>query len=214
MSWKSTGHRALFLELDLASHSSVKAAAELLQAPEIKLDILINNAGVMNSPKATTTDGANSRTLSLLLSLPEDTDSAKAKLSQWRFIRVSLPRVIGGPACRKMSPFDLYNQSKFADVVIAFEFARRYGLGKGKVVSMAVHPGLIASSQYNSPTVMKLLSYLTCTPAEGALTSLYAATSPETANANGKYLMAWTRIGKPHPKTTARFDRGTGLICQ
>jgi len=106
-----------------------------------------------------------------------------------------------GPERRKMKPLDLYNQSKFANVVIACEFARRYG-DQG-IVSTALHPGLIVTNlgRTMSPTVVKLVGYVSYNSKQGALTSLYAATSPEALNANGKYFIPWARIGKPHPGT-------------
>jgi len=211
-----TGNEALFLELDLANLSSVKASALAFQQMESKLDVLINNAGVMlPDPKALTADGYDLQfginaighwyfTQLLIPQLTAAGSSRIVNLSSHGHILIdgmNWDTFRDGPARQKAKPLDLYNQSKFANVIIASEFARRYA-DKG-IVSTSVHPGLIVTSlgRSMSRNVVKLVGYLSYDSAHGALTPLYAATSPETANANGKYLIPWARIGKPHPGT-------------
>jgi retinol dehydrogenase 12 len=53
-----------------------------------------------------------------------------------------------------------------------------------------------------SRTVVKLAAYFSYNSAQGALTTLWAATSPETAHANGKYLIPWARFGQAHANAT------------
>lgn len=213
---KATGNKALFLELNLASLSSVKAAAQAFQRLESKLDVLINNAGVMiPDPNALTIEGYDLQFgLNVVgpyyftrLLIPQLTAAGSARIVtlsshghilvdgiKWETIR-------DGPERQKTKPLDLYNQSKFANVVVACEFARRYG-DKG-IVSTSLHPGLIVTNlgRTMSPTVVKIVGYLSYNSTQGALTSLYAATSPEALNANGKYLIPWARVGKAHPNT-------------
>ncbi|KAF7330985.1 NAD(P)-binding protein [Mycena venus] len=211
---QATGNKALFIELNLSSLSSVKAAAEAFQRLETKLDILINNAGVMSPPiESITAEGY-------------DLQFGLNVVGHYYFTRLLTPQLIAagsarivtltshghsltdgikwetlkdGPARQKEKPFDLYNQSKFGNVVVACEFARRYG-DKG-IISTSVHPGLIVTNlgRTMSPAFVKFAHYLSYSATKGALTSLYAATSQEALNANGKYFTPWARIGKAHP---------------
>ncbi|KAJ7756412.1 NAD-binding protein [Mycena maculata] len=211
-----TGNKAFFIELNLASLSSVKAAARAFQSLESKLDVLINNAGVMlPDPNALTTEGYDLQfgvnvvgpyyfTRLLLPQLTAAGSSRIVTLSSHGHILVDgikWETIRDGPERKKAKPLDLYNQSKFADVVMACEFARRYG-DQG-IVSTSVHPGLIASGlgRTMSQTVVKIVGYISYNTTRGALTPLYAATSPEILNANGKYLIPWARIGNPHQGT-------------
>jgi len=221
----ATDNEPHFLHMDLASLSSVKAAAEAFQQLESKLDVLINNAGVMiPDPKAITAEGYDLQfgvnvvghfyfTQLLIPQLVAAGSSRIVNLSSHGHILVdgiNWDTVRDGPERQKAKPLDLYNQSKFANVVLACEFARRYG-DKG-IVSTSVHPGLIVTNlgRTMSPTVVKLVGYISYNAAQGALTSLWAATSPETANANGKYLIPWARFGKAHPNTS-NHEVGTEL---
>ncbi|KAJ6570277.1 hypothetical protein DFH09DRAFT_1154526 [Mycena vulgaris] len=213
---ETTGNTAFFIELDLASLSSVKAAAQAFQRLESKLDVLINNAGVMIPPlDALTVEGYDLQfgvnvvghyyfTRLLIPQLTAAGSSRIVNLTSHAHILIDgikWETIRDGPERQKTKPLDLYNQSKFANVVVTSELARRYG-DKG-IVSMSVHPGLIVSNlgRTMSPTVVKVAGYLSYNSTQGALTSLYAATSPEMNNANGKYLIPWARIGKAHPGT-------------
>jgi hypothetical protein len=94
-----------------------------------------------------------------------------------------------------------------ANIVFSSEFAKRYG--DLNIVSTSLHPGLIITDlgRDMGRGLVKFVSYLSYDAAKGALTSLYAATAPETANANGGYFVAWCRKAQPNPKT---LDPQTG----
>jgi len=100
-----------------------------------------------------------------------------------------------GSVRRKMGTDQLYMQSKLGNVVLAAELARRYG-NEG-IVSAALNPGNIKSELGRTVTGMQRL-FLKCISYDtpyGALTQLYAGTSPEGAGFNGKYLIPWARLG-------------------
>lgn len=221
---RATGNEAIFLKLDLSSLESVKAAAEEFLKHESELHILFNNAGVMSPPiDQLTVDGYDmtwgTNTLgpfyftTLLLPPLLNASSAGEKS---RVINVSSAGSIPGtslsgsgldfatfkdsPSRRKYSTRVLYNQSKLGNVVFTQELARRYG---DKIATASVHPGFIVSelgrnfadlkSSFNQ-FLMRVLLY----PApRGALTQLWAGTSPETGNLSGEYLIPWARVGKP-----------------
>ncbi|KAJ7823018.1 hypothetical protein B0H13DRAFT_2215759 [Mycena leptocephala] len=88
-------------------------------------------------------------------------------------------------------------------VAYSAELARRYG--DQNLVVTSLHPGVIKTDLHRhmtgalgsvinlmEKTVLHDVSY-------GALTQLYAGTTVEGAQLNGKYLIPWARIGKPHP---------------
>ncbi|KAF9783762.1 NAD-binding protein [Thelephora terrestris] len=107
------------------------------------------------------------------------------------------------PKRRKMSGTALYSQSKLGNVVYAQEFARRYG---DKVISISVHPGPILSElprndfDPNNPVFRFFFKLVTYPTPMGAITPLYAGTSPEAENLNGEYLTQWHRVGTPRSK--------------
>jgi NAD(P)-dependent dehydrogenase (short-subunit alcohol dehydrogenase family) len=85
------------------------------------------------------------------------------------------------------------------NVLFAAEVARRYG-DQG-IVSTALNPGGIKTElgrYFNSFTQM-IGNMVFHDVSFGALTQLYAGTTAEGANLNGKYLVPWARIGNTHP---------------
>jgi len=88
-----------------------------------------------------------------------------------------------------------------ANVVCSIEFSRRYA-DKG-IIFTSLNPGNISSAlQRNLPRSQKaIMDALLLYPTPyGALTQLYAGTSPETLDMNGKYFIPWARPKEPHPK--------------
>ncbi|KAJ3535556.1 hypothetical protein NMY22_g6435 [Coprinellus aureogranulatus] len=105
-----------------------------------------------------------------------------------------------GPARKKRSPRWLYKQSKLAHAMVAQELAQRYG-SQG-IIASSVNPGNIRTDirRYYNPLKEAIQGHLTLYPPTlGALTPLWAGTSPEGANMNGKYLVPWARYGNPNP---------------
>ncbi|KAH8115062.1 NAD-binding protein [Phellopilus nigrolimitatus] len=217
-----TGREALFLELDLASLKGIKKAAEEFQSKETQLHILFNNGrvppGVMIPPiEQLTADGYDLQfgtnclghfyfTKLLLPTLIET-----AKSTPDKHVRVVTTSSSGhllhgrgfswdtlkdSPARKKWSTAALYAQSKFGNVVVARELARRYA-DEG-IVSISVNPGNLKTDLQRHAGNQTLM----CFPAPfGALTQLWGATMPETAELNGKYLIPWARLGEPRADT-------------
>jgi len=221
---RTTGNEAIFLKLDLSSLESIRAAAEEFLAKESVLHILYNNAAIMVPPiDELTVDGYDmtwgTNTLGpfyftkLLLpallkaSTPGDKSRVVNISSAGSINAVSLfgpgldfATFKDSPARLKYGMRALYGQSKFGNVVFTQELARRHG---DRIVATAVHPGLIVSElgrnfadlarSYNQ-LLMRIILYPT---PQGALTPLWAGTSPEAADLNGEYLIPWARVGKP-----------------
>jgi NAD(P)-dependent dehydrogenase (short-subunit alcohol dehydrogenase family) len=91
------------------------------------------------------------------------------------------------PARKKLGPFQLYCQSKFGAVMLAYALARR---SAGRVVVTTCDPGNIQSDLQrhgSGGAGVKLLNKIVLHPLPfGAITQLYAGTSPEAAAYNGR----------------------------
>ncbi|KAI9442859.1 NAD(P)-binding protein [Lactarius psammicola] len=214
-----TGKEAIFLQLDLSDIPAVRRSAKEFLSKESQLHILINNAGVMISPKEQVTAqkydlqfGTNVIghwlfTVLLLPALLAATDASPSH-EKARIVTVSssanyltkgldFDGIADGPGRTQYNEWELYNKSKFGNVVVARELARRYG---DKIVSTSLHPGNIRTDlQRHMPgwqhTIVNWILY----PASyGALTQLYCATAPSAADANGKFFIPWARVGEPN----------------
>ncbi|KAI0052744.1 NAD-P-binding protein [Auriscalpium vulgare] len=216
---KDTGCEALFLELDLADKSSVRRAAKEFLSKEDELHVLFNNGGVMwPDHDQLTKDGLDlqfgtnvvGHYLFTTLLMPALLVAAKASPQGAARVVVTSSSAAylegihwgsfrPGAVRDKMSTYQLYNQSKHANVVFARELGRRFG-DKGLVVT-AVNPGNLRSDlQRNMNPISRLLLRLTLYPtAHGALTQLWAGTSIEGLDLNGKFLIPWARVGEAPP---------------
>ena len=136
------------IELDLASLASVRACADKLLAEGKPLDVIIANAGVMATPKGTTTDGFETQfgtnhlghfvLVNRLASLlPPGGRVVMLASSGHRFANVDLD----DPDFERTlyEPFLAYGRSKTANILFAVEFDRRHR-ARG-VRATAVHPG-------------------------------------------------------------------------
>ncbi|KAG8980274.1 hypothetical protein FRB93_009299 [Tulasnella sp. JGI-2019a] len=97
---------------------------------------------------------------------------------------------------QKMGTDALYNQSKYGNVLFSNELAKRYA--DQNIVSVSLNPGNLRTElqRHFSPLKNRIVG-LTLYPAPfGALTQLWAGTSPETKDLNGKWLIPWARVGK------------------
>ncbi|KAH9945581.1 NAD(P)-binding protein [Amylocystis lapponica] len=211
-----TNREAIFLELDLSNLASVRKAAEEFLSHETELHVLFNNAGVMCTPRnQTTVDGYDLQFgtnvvgpfLFTQLLMPTLIAGAKASpdgrariittssgAAYWHTLNWDSFR--DGPRRRRMSPEALYAQSKFANVVVAHELAKRYA-DKG-VLSLSCNPGNLRTGLFRElPSVQRKLMFMIMYPPPlGALTQLWGGTMPEAVNHNGEYLIPWARVGK------------------
>ncbi|KAJ7220631.1 hypothetical protein GGX14DRAFT_492928 [Mycena pura] len=212
-----TGKEAIFLQLDLADLSSIKAAVEKFLRTEVKLHILYNNGGVMIPPlELVTRDGYDLTFgtnvlghfyLTKLL-LPALIAAAASTPSTGRVVNltsavnyVAIPdynTFRDGPARRKMYPIDLYSQSKWAVAVFSAELARRYG-DQG-IISTAVNPGNLRtdlSRDASGFAYFATMIMMIWPVKRGVLGQLRAGTSSEGALWNGKYIAPWGQISHP-----------------
>ncbi|MEV6304200.1 SDR family NAD(P)-dependent oxidoreductase [Actinoplanes sp. NPDC051861] len=206
--------------LDLTSLDSVRAAAESLRAAHPRIDLLINNAGVMYTPKQTTRDG-----FEMQFGTNHLGHFALTGLLLDRLLPVQGSRVVTvssvGHRIRAAIHFDdlqwersygrvaAYGQSKLANLMFTYELQRRLA-AHGTTVAVAAHPGMSNTElARNAPALVRLpLTWLapviTQNSANGALPSLRAATDP--AVLGGQYYgpdgIGEVR-GRPHPVTSS-----------
>ncbi|EIN09012.1 NAD(P)-binding protein [Punctularia strigosozonata HHB-11173 SS5] len=224
--FNDTGKRAIFLELDLSNLPSVKAAVETYTKMESQLHVLFNNAGVMAPPIEQVTAqnydmqfGTNTLAPYLLIRLfwplLVATASAAGQPTRVVWTSSSVQYYFKAPMKyntlkdskerKKLGPFQLYCQSKFGAVMLAYVFARRSEQeDEGKVVVTTCDPGNIQSDLQRHATgfATRMLNKAVLHPLPfGAITQLFAGTSPEAASFNGRYLRPWARVGEPHKQS-------------
>ncbi|MEV4049961.1 SDR family NAD(P)-dependent oxidoreductase [Amycolatopsis sp. NPDC049688] len=188
-------------ELDLSSLESVRSAAADLHATLPKVDLLINNAGVMYPPRQTTRDGFELQFgtnhlghfaftgLLLDLLLPVEGSRVVTVASIAHRIRAA----IHFDDLQWEHSYDrvaAYGQAKLANLMFAYELQRRLA-PHGTTASIAAHPGVARTElMRNSPAVARALfpvvaPLFTQSSERGALPILRAATDP--AALGGQY---------------------------
>lgn len=209
--------RASFELLDLASLGSVAAFGARMRAAHERIDLLINNAGVMTPPiRRETSNGFELQFGTNYLGHFALTAHLLPLLRQGRD-----PRVVslGSVAARQgvinfddlnaekdYKPMPVYSQSKLACVMFATELQRRSAAGGWGVTSIAAHPGVSRTDLLiNAPgpwdisrLVRITLPFLFQPVAQGALPVLYAATAPE-AQPGGYYGAGQMGETRGHP---------------
>jgi NAD(P)-dependent dehydrogenase (short-subunit alcohol dehydrogenase family) len=179
-------------ELDLTSLASIRAAADQLRSNHESIDLLINNAGVMMTPKSTTKDGF-------------ELQFGTNHLSHFALTNLLLDRVLAVPGSRVVTVssqghrfvngirFDdlqwerdygrirAYGQSKLANLLFTYELQRR--LQGTNTIAVAAHPGGSNTElSRNLPPALRgvaaVLAPLMQGPEMGALPTLRAATDP------------------------------------
>ncbi|KAJ6536815.1 hypothetical protein B0H19DRAFT_1213677 [Mycena capillaripes] len=216
---RSTGKTAYFIPLDLAILPSVKAAASEFMKNEKHLHILFNNGGVMLPPANEGTAAGHDLCFGvnvlghfyltkllmpvLLAAVAESGEKVRVvntSSSTHYFAKINFDTFKDGPVRRQHSPVNLYSQSKWGNVVFAAELARWYGTDG--IVSTSVNPGNLKDTNLTKHVTGGYLYWMIIYPPEwGALTQLYAGTSPEGESFNGKFLIPWAKIGKAAPST-------------
>ncbi|KAF5365244.1 hypothetical protein D9758_005482 [Tetrapyrgos nigripes] len=114
--------------------------------------------------------------------------------------KFDIASLTNGPTRKKWPTMELYSQSKLGNILFANELARRYG-DKG-IVSTAVNPGNLKTDISRNQKTFSFDRFAVFVlqihnPEVGVLTQLWAGTSPEGADMNGKFLVPWCREALP-----------------
>ncbi|OMC53802.1 short-chain dehydrogenase [Mycobacterium sp. IS-836] len=181
-------------ELDLTSLQSIRAAAEQLRAEHDRIDLLINNAGVMYTPKSTTKDG-----FELQFGTNHLGHFAFTGLLLDRLLPVAGSRVVTVSSVghriladihfddlqweRRYNRVAAYGQAKLANLLFTYELQRRLA-PHGTTIAAAAHPGMSDTElMRNMPSWLlsafeRLAPLIAQDAAIGALPTLRAATDP------------------------------------
>ena len=190
------------VRLDLADLSSVRDAAQEVSARAPRLDLLVNNAGVMAIPRRETADGFEMQLgtnhlghfaltgllLEPLLAAPAarvvSVSSSAHKFGEIKFDDLQSERSYGR--------WKAYGQSKLANLLFMTELQRRFAAAQSGAVALAAHPGFAATNLQSGPAqgvplvgplvagVMKVVNLVVAqSDAHGAWPVLQAATDPD-----------------------------------
>jgi NAD(P)-dependent dehydrogenase (short-subunit alcohol dehydrogenase family) len=190
-------------QCDLASQASIRTLGEELTRRCPRIDLLINNAGGIQSERAVTVDGI-------------ETTFATNHLGPFLLTRLLLDRIRASAPARIVTvasavhaiatirfddlqlergyrPMKAYAQSKLANLLFTSELARRL-TGSG-VTANCLHPGAVASRFGGSgPGWMRfgvrMARPFMISSERGARTSIYLASSPEVEGVSGRYFVA------------------------
>lgn len=209
--------------LDLGSLASVRAGAERVIAQHQRVDLLINNAGVMMTPRGRTQDG-----FELQIGINH--------LGHFALTGLLLPAMLAVPGSRivtvssnahrvgeinfddlnsrdRYRPVAAYAQSKLANLLFAYELQRRLAAAKALPISVAVHPGSARTElARDTARIMRwglsspLMSWMVQDSDQAALPSLRAATDPAVRGGDYYGPDGWNGF-KGHPVRTASAPR-------
>ena len=177
--------------LDLTSLDSIRATADELGAAQPRIDLLINNAGVMFTPKQTTSDGFELQfgtnhlghfaltglLLEQMLPVPDSRVVTVSSIMHRVRARINFDDLRGE---RSYSRVAAYSQSKLANLMFTYELQRRLS-DAGATIAVAAHPGLANTElTRNSPAIAAFFyaRVMSQNAAMGALPVLRAATDP------------------------------------
>jgi NAD(P)-dependent dehydrogenase (short-subunit alcohol dehydrogenase family) len=197
--------------LDLADLDTVVTYADGVLAAHDRIDLLVNNAGVMATPFGRTKNGFETQfgtnhlghfllTVRLLAAIRRAAPGARiVNVSSAGHRASDIDWDDPNYEHRAYDKWEAYGQSKTANILFAVELERR--LGADGIHAYAVHPGMIATrlgrhldrSDYETLKERARRSPAGGLPgykslAEGAATTIYAATSPDLAGTGGVYL--------------------------
>ncbi|KAJ4251477.1 hypothetical protein NW762_011462 [Fusarium torreyae] len=220
-----------FLKLDLQDLQSIKSTAVEFMSREDRLDLLINNAGIMASPWELTKDGIevqwqtcflshHALTLALMPLLISAAQMSE-RMDRVRIVNVASDMAFNmGPKSINyedpnltdltgtLAPWKRYGHCKEASIIAAQALTDRYkSFG---VTAYSLHPGLIKSGlQSHSTSILGVMTRMamkvgpTSTPLEGSMNSLFCATSPKAFESAGKYHVP---VGKVDNKANKWLD--------
>ena len=199
-----------FLPLDQADLASVRAAGERAAA-EPRLDVLVNNAGIMGVPRTLTVDGFEAQfavnhlgtfaLTGLLLPQLEKTEGSRVVVTAslaHRGGRIHWEDIDGAKVYSRQAR---YQQSKLANLLFMVELDRRLKSRGSRTIAVACHPGLAQTEigrafpliQMAGPMIRVLFN----TQAMGAWPTLMATTAPGLAGGDYYGPTNWGEMSGP-----------------
>ena len=224
------------VSLDLGSQASVRAAAERIVSEHDRVDLLVNNAGVMGIPERKTDDGY-------------EMQFGVDHLGHWTLTALLLPALLAGPSARivtvtstahhmgrsldpanphlegRYRPWRAYGQAKLANFHFGLGLQRELERANAtNAASLIAHPGL-SNTNLQAVSVresgggasqrffLMLAGRTGMSPAQGALSQLRAATDPH-ARGGEFYGPLWVNNGPPVRKPILRRVGMSGAIAK
>jgi NAD(P)-dependent dehydrogenase (short-subunit alcohol dehydrogenase family) len=196
-----------YIAADLSSIAEMHRAATEFRARHNRLDVLVNNAGMLFQNQEMTVDGYD-KTLALnhlsyfviTLDLLDMLKATAASNPEWGARVVSVSSSAHSVGAHWQDPqytknyqgFGAYGQSKAFNILFTVGLAKR--LQGTQVTANAVHPGVVATGFGKNQNgivrlVFGIVHRFSRTPEQGASTSIYLASSPEVKAISGKYFV-------------------------
>ncbi|MFE3257888.1 SDR family NAD(P)-dependent oxidoreductase [Nocardia sp. NPDC059091] len=224
------GARLSVVALDLASLESVRAAAAELRTAHPRIDLLINNAGLMYPPRQNTADGFELQfgtnhlghfaltglVLDLLLKTPNSRVVTVASLAHRFRGKIHFDDLQWERSYDRVAA---YGQSKLANLMFTYELQRRLTAHGANTIAVAAHPGGSNTElMRNSPSVIRWLApavapLVAQSPAKGALPTLRAATDPGVLGGQYYGPDGFAEI-RGYPRVVASSNRSHDLAAQ
>jgi NAD(P)-dependent dehydrogenase (short-subunit alcohol dehydrogenase family) len=188
-----------YMIMELKELDSVRKFAQEYISSSLPLHILINNAGIMNTPFEITNNGYEAQfqvnhlghfllTHHLLPLIRRSGGGRVVNLSSRAHMRWSGPLDLEGVRTETMDTYDgwrSYGRSKLSNILFSRYLAKRFPLAESGVSFNALHPGLVDTKLLN--TGVGSWKSLAIPVSEGCKCSLYVATSPEVDGVSGEY---------------------------
>jgi NAD(P)-dependent dehydrogenase (short-subunit alcohol dehydrogenase family) len=221
---------AAVVRLDLSEQASVRDAAAEILARWPRIDVLVNNAGVMAPPRITTADGFELQMATnhfgpfaftgLLIGALHDARVVTVASGMHRSGKIAFDDLQGE---RSYHRWQAYSQTKLANLLFAFELGRRSAAAGLDLRSVAAHPGIARTNlqaagpgmdgnRLRQAIIVGGTHLIGQSDAKGALPSLYAAAVPDLPS--GTYVGPSGMFeGRGSPKlvsaSKAAHDEGT-----
>jgi NAD(P)-dependent dehydrogenase (short-subunit alcohol dehydrogenase family) len=197
---ESTGNTGIHIfECDLASFDSIRRFAGEFKKSFSHLDVLINNAGVLEKNRNETKDGIETtfavNHLAPFLMTGLLTDELKAGApsriinvasEMHRYTKMNFDDPEGR---KKFTGWLAYSQSKLANLLFTRYLSAKYS--ENEIASFALHPGSIGTGLYRkqNPLLKQLTSLLMKSPQKGIESVVYLATATDLNGLSGKYFI-------------------------
>ncbi|HZU80123.1 MAG TPA: SDR family oxidoreductase [Acidimicrobiales bacterium] len=225
---RSGSDKVELVVFDLGDLASVRAGAADILARTDRIDVLVNNAGVVLTARRETSDGLEATFVVNHLGHFLLTELLLDRLKQSapsRIVNVASTAHKGArrgldfddlQSARRYSGMQVYAKSKLANIYFTTELARRLQ-GTGVTVN-CLHPGTVATGYARDGDAsgflafgVKVIKPFVLTPEQGARTSVYLASSPEVAGVTGQYFV---RCKPRPPSKVARDDAAAAQLWE
>jgi NAD(P)-dependent dehydrogenase (short-subunit alcohol dehydrogenase family) len=216
----SGNERVSLMLADLAVQTEVRGLAEEFRERYDRLDVLVNNAGIIQSKRTETPDGleltlavnhlAPFLLTNLLLDLLKESAPSRIITASSEARRGAQIDFEDLQSERRYRAFKVYGMTKLANILFTYELAER-SKGTG-VVANCLHPGAVntnfgSSNRSFGTLLFRAFNPFMRTPEEGADTVVYLASSSEVGSMTGGYLTdrkVVSSFDEPHDEATQK----------